>query len=113
MGASSFLPVRIKPPRRGVAKTQTQNHAPSPALWPRPIARHLPEGTKLIAVRGKSVWMFDRRDLVFYSEFLALPVGETFGIGQGAVGFAIDGFLKAAVTGPEVFNLIVGDHGSS
>jgi hypothetical protein len=62
---------------------------------------------------GTLVRMFDLRDLVFDAEFLSLPVGETFGIGEGAVGFTVDGFLKSAMAGLEVFNPIRVNHGSS
>jgi hypothetical protein len=62
---------------------------------------------------GDLVRVFDRRDFVFDSELLALPVGDLIGIGIGAVGFEIDGFLQASVPGPEGFDTILCGHGSS
>jgi hypothetical protein len=57
--------------------------------------------------------VFERRDFVFYSQLLPLPVGDESQIGQGAMGFGVDGFLQAAVTRPEGLDAIVSRHGSS
>jgi hypothetical protein len=60
-----------------------------------------------------SARVLDQRDFVFDSQFLAFPVGDKVGIGEGAMGFQIDGFLQALVARPEAFETIVFAHGSS
>ena len=45
--------------------------------------------------------MFELGDFVFYSELLALQIGDVIDIRQGTAEFAIDFFIQAAVTGPE------------
>jgi hypothetical protein len=51
--------------------------------------------------------------LVFNSEFLSLQFGYGIVIGEWAGDFLIDGFLQAAVTGPEGLNAILQRHVSS
>jgi hypothetical protein len=60
-----------------------------------------------------SVRVFDQRNFVFDSQFLAFPVGDKIGIREGAMGFHIDGFLQALVACPEALEAILFAHGSS
>jgi hypothetical protein len=60
-----------------------------------------------------SARVFDQRDFVFDSQFLAFPVGDKVGIREGAMGFHIDSFLQALVPRPEALEAILSAHGSS
>jgi hypothetical protein len=57
--------------------------------------------------------VFEVEDFVFYSELLALQVGEGFNIGHRSTDLLIDGLLQGAVTGPEGLDTILQRHGSS
>jgi hypothetical protein len=60
-----------------------------------------------------SARVFDQRDFVFDSQFLAFPVGDKVGIREGAMGFHIDSFLQALMARPEALEAILSAHGSS
>ena len=57
--------------------------------------------------------MLEAEYFVFYTELLALQIGEDFNIGHRTADFLIDGLLQGAVTGPEGFDSILQRHGSS
>jgi len=57
--------------------------------------------------------MLEAEYFVFYTELLALQIGEDFDIWHRPADFLIDGLLQGAVTGPEGFDSILQRHGSS
>jgi hypothetical protein len=64
-------------------------------------------------ISKNSARVFDQRDFVFDSQFLAFPVGDKVGIREGAMGFHIDSFLQALMARPEALEAILSAHGSS